>query len=745
MEERIKRIPPGDQMNHSNAGNWSRKNSKSKVSNKDNQQDSNPRQHGYSSVQHPRRMRDVYVDPSQKRATFSGQTSKPRSEAASHHKKIIRRSSDGYRGTRPSPESTERPKSFEVTLSDFPELGNATLSDSVTSFRQEPSTCWGPNAVRSNPSSATEDVSETEGRKIRSYQPMSSSKEHDKLSTTTKEYTLPSPYIGPLASSWANIASQPPKPVTLKSPTVTNASSQEDPSAQVDSNSEKKKKKKKKKKSKLPHEEITEEMPNEHFIVQEPPKFEDEEEFPDLCQSFVSPPRGQGHSLSVTAQENKGEGSALEVKNKNKSSSAGSADSKKTQTSQKKSKAPVQLDLGNMLEVLEKKQQSHKSKQDIKPVTFSVGGALPVVAKELSVQKKHPRQQERIAHNPLDSTSPLVKKGKQREVPKAKKPTALKRVILKEREERKQNRLLQERGQAPVSSEGNNPEEPEDQNPYKTGLSEQSQPEPADESSDCIATEDSAGDEPEIQNAEDIMKQNTPSNHNLNRPKIHSRKFRDYCNQVLSKDVDECVTSLLRELVRFQDRLYQKDPMKARMKRRLVMGLREVLKHLKLKKVKCVIISPNCERIQSKGGLDEALHTIIDTCREQGVPFVFALSRKALGRCVSKAVPVSLVGIFNYDGAQDYYHKMIELSSEARKAYEDMIANLEEPEETESPDLEQSVKPTPDLSEEPEYIKIWKKMLEKECNHQFLNFEEQFTKITVNSDSEAPFEDDEQR
>lgn len=146
---------------------------------------------------------------------------------------------------------------------------------------------------------------------------------------------------------------------------------------------------------------------------------------------------------------------------------------------------------------------------------------------------------------------------------------------------------------------------------------------------------------------------------------------------MLRKDVDECVSSLLKELVRFQDRLYQKDPMKARMKRRLVMGLREVLKHLKLRKVKCVIISPNCERIQSKGkvnlqhqthiliyccwwracfvnvgGLDEALHTIIDTCRDQGIPFVFALSRKALGRCVNKAVPVSLVGIFNYDGAQ---------------------------------------------------------------------------------------------
>lgn len=61
------------------------------------------------------------------------------------------------------------------------------------------------------------------------------------------------------------------------------------------------------------------------------------------------------------------------------------------------------------------------------------------------------------------------------------------------------------------------------------------------------------------------------------------------------------MTDLLKELVRFQDRLYQKDPVKAKAKRRLVLGLREVLKHLKLRKLKCVIISPNCEKIQAKG------------------------------------------------------------------------------------------------------------------------------------------------
>lgn len=61
---------------------------------------------------------------------------------------------------------------------------------------------------------------------------------------------------------------------------------------------------------------------------------------------------------------------------------------------------------------------------------FVVGGGLPVVQKQTPAQKKPPWQQDKIAHNPLDSTSPLVKKGKQREVPKTKKPTPLKKVNL---------------------------------------------------------------------------------------------------------------------------------------------------------------------------------------------------------------------------------------------------------------------------------------------------------------------------
>ena len=40
-------------------------------------------------------------------------------------------------------------------------------------------------------------------------------------------------------------------------------------------------------------------------------------------------------------------------------------------------------------------------------------------------------------------------------------------------------------------------------------------------------------------------------------------------------------------------------------------GLREVLKHLKLKRLKCLVIAPNLDRVQSEGRSSIHLHTHI--------------------------------------------------------------------------------------------------------------------------------------
>jgi ribosomal protein L7Ae-like RNA K-turn-binding protein len=162
--------------------------------------------------------------------------------------------------------------------------------------------------------------------------------------------------------------------------------------------------------------------------------------------------------------------------------------------------------------------------------------------------------------------------------------------------------------------------------------------------------------------------------------KIHSRKFREYCNQIINRDIDAICTALLQEIVRFQDRLYHKNPIKAKMKRRYVMGIREVTKHLKLNKLKCVILAPNCEKIQSKGGLDDAINFIIQTSMEQNVPFVFALGRKGLGKAVNKLVPISVVGIFDYSGAEEYFKRLVELANNAKLAYQDIVEEYEKEE-----------------------------------------------------------------
>ncbi|XP_030620756.1 selenocysteine insertion sequence-binding protein 2-like isoform X2 [Chanos chanos] len=449
-------------------------------------------------------------------------------------------------------------------------------------------------------------------------------------------------------------------------------------------------------------------------LTPEPLYFEDEDEFPDLVSGGTAL-RSKGEQVQAKLPknllENLPENSPINIvqtpipittsvpkraKSQRKKALAAalataqeyseiSMEQKKlqealTKAAGKKSKAPVQLDLGDMLAALEKQQQAMKARQlnNTKPLSYTVGTTTPFHSKDSGSKVCAVRSQTySIPHNALDSTAPRLKRGKEREIPKVKRPTALKKIILKEREGK--------RGKFSLDQGVMDPDEPTDHQLHFTddlsrdGVSQEenglSMPSdaslsPASQNSPCSITPVSQG---------------SPASSGIGSPmataaitKIHSRRFREYCNQVLNKEIDESVTLLLQALVRFQERVYQKDPTKAKAKRRLVMGLREVTKHMKLNKIKCVIISPNCEKIQSKGGLDEALYNVIAMAREQEIPFVFALGRKALGRCVNKLVPVSVVGIFNYSGAEDLFNKLVSLTEEARKAYKDMVSALEQ-------------------------------------------------------------------
>nr|XP_006817601.1 PREDICTED: LOW QUALITY PROTEIN: selenocysteine insertion sequence-binding protein 2-like [Saccoglossus kowalevskii] len=375
----------------------------------------------------------------------------------------------------------------------------------------------------------------------------------------------------------------------------------------------------------------------------------------------------------------------------------------------KRTKMPIEFDLGDMLAALEKKQQQEmKQKQKlvisagVSPVMTRVKDTLP------SGAGARPKNKDTPITNPLDSSAP-VKRGKEREQPAKKKPSALKRVILREREEKKRLRIL---GECTLSDDDTNKvmfQEVDEEIEQGVQLSQESSewttgqvgPDEitvpcgnSDKGSSISLSQSQSELSPVSQLSPMSMSPLSPGSPlssglpspvvfsytvpNAALPKIHSRRFREYCNQMLDKEVDGCCTTLLQTLCRFQDKQYHKDPTRAKSRRRIVMGLREVTKHLRLRKVKCLLISPNLERIQSKGGLDEALDVIISLAQEQDVPFIFALGRKALGRAVNKLVPVSVVGIFNYDGAENTFRELLDLSAKARAVYNDMVVTYQQ-------------------------------------------------------------------
>lgn len=77
--------------------------------------------------------------------------------------------------------------------------------------------------------------------------------------------------------------------------------------------------------------------------------------------------------------------------------------------------------------------------------------------------------------------------------------------------------------------------------------------------------------------------------------------FCSYCDNMRTKALDEAVKNLLKAIYGFQDRHFQKDPIRAHAKRRFVIGIREVKKFLMLKRLKFIVVAPDLEPVKSPG------------------------------------------------------------------------------------------------------------------------------------------------
>lgn len=144
-----------------------------------------------------------------------------------------------------------------------------------------------------------------------------------------------------------------------------------------------------------------------------------------------------------------------------------------------------------------------------------------------------------------------------------------------------------------------------------------------------------------------------------------------YADQIISAATNAATISCVSELKRFQDRAYFKDAVKAKMRRRLVFGLREVAKAVQLKKAKAVVVAPNIEEVVDEGGLDDVVGNITTAARLNGTPIVFALTRNKLGQIVGKRMRISALAILDHDGAYEQFKDMIASATAGRTAFKD--------------------------------------------------------------------------
>ena len=113
------------------------------------------------------------------------------------------------------------------------------------------------------------------------------------------------------------------------------------------------------------------------------------------------------------------------------------------------------------------------------------------------------------------------------------------------------------------------------------------------------------------------------------------------------------LSEMLGELMRLQER--SKDDKNARARRRVVMGLREVARGIRARKMKMVVMANNLDEY---GAIDSKLQEILDLARVGELPVLYELNKRKLGKALGKSIKVSVVGIQNADGAHEQFKKL---------------------------------------------------------------------------------------
>uniref|UniRef100_A0A1A9W743 Ribosomal protein eL8/eL30/eS12/Gadd45 domain-containing protein n=1 Tax=Glossina brevipalpis TaxID=37001 RepID=A0A1A9W743_9MUSC len=159
---------------------------------------------------------------------------------------------------------------------------------------------------------------------------------------------------------------------------------------------------------------------------------------------------------------------------------------------------------------------------------------------------------------------------------------------------------------------------------------------------------------------------------------IHSRRFREYCENCTTTQLIQLTDQLLRELNHFQRRAHAVKKIRAEAHRRFVIGFREVQNFLRIKKIKLVLIATDCDPCEGEDGLDQTVASIKALCKDQQVPVAFILQRRQMAYALYKNASISCVGIINYDGSQTLFGQLLASLEEAQNAYQRLVQHTME-------------------------------------------------------------------
>lgn len=164
-----------------------------------------------------------------------------------------------------------------------------------------------------------------------------------------------------------------------------------------------------------------------------------------------------------------------------------------------------------------------------------------------------------------------------------------------------------------------------------------------------------------ISNAITAIPMTKAGNLSLNPKKYtgHDATVEAYVSHTITDELNEQVSLFLSKLIAWQERTRMTDPMNAKKKKRLLCGMREAAKAVKLGKVKALIVAPNIQPLSGRFPTgDKALpsypvDSIIHECKQRGIPAIFALTRRKMGSLLGQRKNVSLFAVLNAQGAEE--------------------------------------------------------------------------------------------